>query len=303
MVRLRWFARGGQAPAFLAVVRGPSHIFEFVNEAYTQLVGHRPLIGRELAEALPEIREQGFSKLLDHVLETGEPYVGRAVPVLLERTLGAAPEERVLDFVYFPLIEADGSRNGVIVHGVDVTDHVRARRESEEARAQAEAANRAKSEFLAIMSHELRTPLNAIDGYSELLELGIRGPINESQREDLQRIRKSQRHLLGLINDVLSYARVETSSMRYNIVEVAVDETLALCDVLTEPQRRAKGIAFQYDGCEPVVAVRADRDRVQQIVINLLTNAMKFTDRGGARPRGCGSRSRDQPRSGSWHGW
>ncbi|HEY4132860.1 MAG TPA: ATP-binding protein, partial [Gemmatimonadaceae bacterium] len=175
----------------------------------------------------------------------------------------------------------DGSRDGVIAHGVDVTDHVRAMRESESARADAEAANRAKSEFLTIMSHELRTPLNAIGGYAELLELGIRGPVTDEMRDDLARIRKSQRHLLGLINDVLNYTRIEASRVKYEIEHVALDEALSTCEALTAPQRRAKNLEFDFEHCGPEVAARADRERLQQIIINLLTNAMKFTQSGG----------------------
>lgn len=270
-----------QSPSFIAVLRGPPYVFEMVNEAYYQLVGHRELLGRPVFEALPEARGQGFEKLLDGVVSTGVPFVGQSSPIMLARTAGAPPEERLLDFVYLPLVGGDGSRIGVIAHGVDVTEHVRARQESEHARAEAEAANRSKAEFLAVMSHELRTPLNAIGGYAEIIELGIRGPVTEEQREDLARIRRSQRHLLGLINDVLNYARVEASAVRYEISDVPVHETLVACDTLTAPQRRAKALTLSYAGSPSTLMIRADAERVQQIVLNLLTNAIKFTGTGG----------------------
>ncbi len=270
-----------QAPAFLAVMRGPDFVVDFVNEAYIQLVGRRDLIGRPVFEAIPETIEQGFQTLLRNVVETGEPFVGRAIPIFLARKPGAPPEERILDFVYYPLVEADGRRDGVIAHGVDVTNHTRAIRESEAARADAEAANRAKSEFLTIMSHELRTPLNAIGGYAEILELGIRGPVTDEQREDLNRIRKSQRHLLGLINDVLNYTRIEASSVSYEIERVSLDDALATCEALTAPQRRAKNLRFEFHRTDPPIRAHADRERLQQIIINLLTNAVKFTQPGG----------------------
>ena len=269
-----------QAPSFVAILGESPYIVEMANAAYYQLVGHRELIGRPVFDALPDARGQGFEQLLDNVISTGEPYVGTAVPLVLERTPGAPPEERLLDFVYFPRVEADGRRTGVIVHGVDVTEHVRARRDAEAARNEAEKANRAKSEFLAVMSHELRTPLNAIDGYAEIIELGIRGPVTEEQRGDLTRIRRSQRHLLSLINDVLNYARIEAAAVRYDITAVPLDEILASCDAITAPQRRAKGLSFGHSGCVGVV-VKADPERLQQILINLLTNAIKFTEPGG----------------------
>ena len=156
-----------------------------------------------------------------------------------------------------------------------------AREEAEEAKRVAEQANRAKSDFLAVMSHELRTPLNAIGGYAELMELGIHGAVTDGQRELLDRMQRSQRHLLGLINQVLNYARIDTGNVRYEISDVPLDEVLRPADALVLPQLRAKGLRYMYCGCDAVICVRADHDKLQQIVLNLLANAVKFTDRGG----------------------
>jgi PAS domain S-box-containing protein len=125
-----------QAPAFLAVLRSPDHVFEFANEAYMRLVGHRPIIGRRVVDALPEVREQGFIDLLDVVYSSGQTHVGRATPVMLERVPGSAPEQRYLDFVYKPLTSPDGTIEGIVAHGSDVTDAVTARRLIEESAAQ-----------------------------------------------------------------------------------------------------------------------------------------------------------------------
>ena len=160
--------------------------------------------------------------------------------------------------------------------------------EAEQARAEAEAASRAKSDFLAVMSHELRTPLNAIGGYAELLELGVRGPVTAAQIEDLARIQKAQRHLLGLINAVLNYTRVEAGGVHYVLRSVPLDETLATCEALTAPQLRAKRLEYHYAGCDPTLAVRADPEKLQQILLNLLSNAVKFTSAGGRVTLGCG---------------
>ena len=145
----------------------------------------------------------------------------------------------------------------------------------------AETANRAKSEFLAVMSHELRTPLNAIGGYAELLEMGIRGPVTPQQREDLARIQMSQRHLLGLINDVLNYAKLETGTVHYAMADVRAWDALAAAEGLVAPQARAKGLALSVSRCADDVVVRADADKLRQVLVNLLSNAVKFTDRGG----------------------
>jgi PAS domain S-box-containing protein len=284
-----------QAPAFLAVLRGPEHVFELVNSAYYQVVGHRELVGKPVLDALPEVRNQGFGELLDGVLATGEPFVGREIPVLLARTPGAPPEERFVNFVYLPLIEGDGTRAGVIAHGTDVTEQVRSRKEverlftleqqaraaAEKAYREAETANRAKGEFLAVMSHELRTPLNAIGGYAELLEMGIRGPVTPHQAEDLRRIQTSQRHLLGLINEVLNYAKLETGVVHYDVSNVRVRDALSSAEALVAPQARHKGLTLAVDDAPLERAVRADPEKLQQILVNLLSNAVKFTDRGG----------------------
>lgn len=153
-------------------------------------------------------------------------------------------------------------------------------RETEVARSEAEAANRAKSEFLAVMSHELRTPLNAIGGYAELIEMGIRGPVTEAQRTDLARIQASQRHLLGLINEVLNYAKLETGSVHYDINVVPVRNVLTDAEALVTPQVRAKHLTLQMGECPLDLAVRADAEKFRQIMVNLLSNAVKFTDSG-----------------------
>jgi signal transduction histidine kinase len=150
-----------------------------------------------------------------------------------------------------------------------------------DARKEAEAANRAKSEFLAVMSHELRTPLAAIDGYAELMELGVRGVLTEQQRHDLGRIREGQRSLLGLVNGVLNYSRVNAGAVQYERDNVSIDAVLRTCQGLLTPQARAKRLALIYTPCDPRLTVKSDREKLQQIVVNLLTNAVKFTEPEG----------------------
>jgi signal transduction histidine kinase len=146
---------------------------------------------------------------------------------------------------------------------------------------EAHAANRAKGEFLAVMSHELRTPLNAIGGYAQLLEMGVHGPITEEQRQDLERIRRSQQHLLGVISGILDFTRVEAGEVHYDVRDVPVHEVVAAAGAMIEPQARARSITYDCPPIDPPLFVRADRERLQQILINLLSNALKFTDGGG----------------------
>ncbi|MEO7964485.1 MAG: ATP-binding protein, partial [Gemmatimonadaceae bacterium] len=438
-----------QAPAFIAVLRGDDHVFEMANDAYHQLVGHREILGKAVRDALPEIRDQGFLELLDSVLASGQPFVGRELPVILERTPGVG-DPTFVTFVYHPITEVDGTHSGIFVHGFDVTDQVNARTAIEglnqrlkeqaaelevqttelqattdelrvstgelsartgvaektaaalaasehryrtlteavpvqvwtatadgaldfvssqvseyfgvphekalgdgwasfvhpddrpstaarwgeslqtgkpyeaefrliegatgeyrwhlaralpvraedgaiigwigtntdvegerRARAQAEAANEAKSDFLAVMSHELRTPLNAIGGYAELLAEGLRGPVTELQVQDLDRIQRSQRHLLGLINGILNFAKLDAGMIDYAVEDVAVDAVIAGCESLTLPQAEKKGLTLRYDNRRGELLARADSEKVQQVLLNLLSNAIKFTPSGG----------------------
>ncbi|GAC1650444.1 MAG: hypothetical protein NVS4B3_09220 [Gemmatimonadaceae bacterium] len=151
----------------------------------------------------------------------------------------------------------------------------------------AESANRTKTEFLAMISHELRTPLNAIGGHAQLMELGIHGSTTSEQLDALARIQRSQRHLLGLINGVLNFARAEAGRINYEMTNVPVDEVVATCVGLVGPQMRERGLVLDYQECGVGVVVRADHEKLRQIVLNLLSNAGKFTDRGGRVTLSC----------------
>lgn len=164
---------------------------------------------------------------------------------------------------------------------------VQDRLQMEALRSEAEAANRAKSDFLAVMSHELRTPLNAISGYVELMEMGVRGPITDLQREDLSRIQASQRHLLGIINEVLNYAKLERGNVWYEMERIPVHLALTDAESLLRPQLNAKGLTLIVDECATDVMVYADQEKLRQVLVNLLSNALKFTPHGGAVRLGC----------------
>jgi len=153
--------------------------------------------------------------------------------------------------------------------------------ELEAARLAADQANAAKSEFLAQMSHELRTPLNAISGHAQLIELGIYGPVTPEQLAALERISRSQRHLLGLINDVLNFARIEAGKVEYTMTDVALDVVLADIGAMIEPQMQAKHLRYEVRSSAERVVVRADKEKLEQILLNLLANAVKFTDASG----------------------
>jgi signal transduction histidine kinase len=180
-----------------------------------------------------------------------------------------------------PVRDDDGSIAGTLVVLIEVTSSVLARRQLVAERSGAEAANRAKSDFLAVMSHELRTPLNAIGGYADLMDLGILGPVTPEQRDAIERMQRSQRHLLGLINGVLNYAKIDAGAVEYSIEPIPMDEILATSEALMAPLAGEKDLLLRVVPCDHTVMARGDREKVQQIVLNLLSNAVKFTDAGG----------------------
>jgi PAS domain S-box-containing protein len=214
---------------------------------------------------------------------------------------------RLLEYAA-PLLDVAGSVRGAVGAFVDISERRRhelererllaaersareeaeaARGEAERARELAEAANRANSEFLAMMSHELRTPLNAIGGYIQLLDMGLRGPLTPEQRQDLIRVQTNQRHLTGLIDQVLSFARLERGTVLYELGHQQLTEALAALQPLIAPQLRAKQLTLRVEGPDPGLIVLADRAKLIQILLNLLSNAAKYTNATGTIAIAC----------------
>jgi PAS domain S-box-containing protein len=186
--------------------------------------------------------------------------------------------------------------NGRLVGFAKVTRDLTEKKQAEEREladmariAEAEASNRAKSEFLAAMSHELRTPLNAIGGYADLLKMGVRGEMNAQQREDLERIIVSQRHLLGIINDLLNFSRIEAGKLTYDVSPVDLTEVIEDVIRMIEPLAHAKKIEVRRTECLPGTVALGDKPKNEQILINLASNAVNYTQVGGWVSIGCGA--------------
>jgi len=193
--------------------------------------------------------------------------------------------------VITPLFGEHGDLMGYAKVTRDLTERRLAQqREVDDARrlAEVEASNRAKTGFLAAMSHELRTPLNAIAGYAQLMQEGVGGDVSDQHRDYLTRIRNSQQHLLGIVNDLLNYSRMEAGGVVYERELVFAHEVVEGVLAMVTPQIERKQLRLRRGACPPDVAAIADRLKVEQVVLNLLSNAVKFTPEEGTITVLCG---------------
>ena len=274
-----------QAPTFMTLLSGPSHKFEIANPSYLKLVG-REVVGKTLAEAMPDAVEQGFGTLLDRVYETGEAYIATGARFMSHSQPGVPAAERFVDFVYQPITGKDGRVTGIFVEGADVTDRetsdaaLRASEVKYRELAQALAqSNQAKDEFLATLAHELRNPLAAI---RNALTLQRRARHDERILESSGHIIERQMaHMVHLIDDLLDLSRLTRG-----IVELR-REPLSLIGVVrqavetSQPGMEQAGHRLVAHLPERDCVVDADETRLVQVLFNLINNAAKFTPRGG----------------------
>jgi PAS domain S-box-containing protein len=150
------------------------------------------------------------------------------------------------------------------------------------ARKEAEAANRIKTELFARLSHEFRTPLHAVSGYLEILQQNIHGGLTPEQHRDIERIHQAQEHLMALVNMILDFAKLEAGPIELSMAEIPIEETLLGAEALVFPQFAKKKISYNHHPGDSSLTVFADREKVQQILVNLLANAIKFTPSGGS---------------------
>jgi len=270
-----------QSPLAISIVEAPSGRRILANRAAERV------FGIPMADSLAgtSARLKGF-KTDGTPLEVGDWPLARAISggkvvideiIEIERPSG---ERRRICINSAPVLDAQGNVDAGVAIFWDVTEQHRAEQELRAARLEAEAASRAKSEFLAVMSHELRTPLSAIIGYEELLFDGITGPVNQNQRTQLGRIKVSATHLLSLIDEVLTLSRVEAGREVTHLERISVFVALHDASVLALPLASDKGLTLEVVRAPKGVEVWADETKLRQILLNLLTNAIKFTDAG-----------------------
>ena len=277
-----------QTPLAIGIVDAVDGKFLFINGEFERIMGMRPQSSKAF-----DAEGGGYTGF--HT--DGSPVTADEWPTARALRRGEVVREEVLRLVprNAPPIEVTANAapvrdaDGKIVAGVlvfrDVTAQRKAAEDLRRAHEAAAAANQAKSEFLAVMSHELRTPLNAIGGHIQLIEMGVHGPINNAQRDALQRVQRSQRHLLSLINDLLNFTRIESGRVDYQVTEIPLEPLVAEAVAMIEPMLASNTLT-----CDIVdspyapdlsVVVRADREKAQQILLNLLSNAIKFTPQNG----------------------
>jgi len=261
-----------QAPGIIAVLRGPDHVFELTNRSYLQLVGKRALVGKAVRDALPEVQGQGYFELLDQVYQSGQPFVGHAVPLRVRRDPDAPLEEHFIDFVYQPIHDQQGKVAGIFVEGSDVT----ARKRVED---ELRAANQQKDQFLAMLAHELRNPLAPITTAAQLLQRGQLDPPAIQRASDI--IARQAQHMTSLVNDLLDVSRVTRGLVTIN------REPLAMRDVVHEAVEQVRSLVdarhhtLHCEIAQGPLRVAGDRTRLIQVLSNILHNAAKYTAPGG----------------------
>jgi signal transduction histidine kinase/DNA-binding response OmpR family regulator len=268
-----------KAPAFMCTLKGPQHIFDIVNENYFQLVGERDIVGKTVAEALPEVVEQGYVQFLDDVYNTGNSFIAKDAHVMLQRQLHGPQEERILDFVYLPLKDTEEKVYGILVHGIDITERKRAEVGLRKLADELSQSNQHKTEFLAILAHELRNPLAPIRNGLELLRLTADDPAAFSKVRDMMQRQVDQ--MVHLIDDLLDIARISNGKLELKKNRVTLSKIVGQAVETSMPIINANQHVLTVDVPDSPIFCNADQMRLSQVLSNLISNSAKYTPTGG----------------------
>ncbi|HSC69211.1 MAG TPA: response regulator [Cellvibrio sp.] len=268
----RWRQLFTKSPAFMCVLTGPDHLFEYANPRYLELIGNRDVVNKPLREALPEIAEQGFNELLDFVYSTGQSHTGIATPILLMDQAAGVERQLFLDFVYHPIRNAENDITGIFVNGYDVTERVL----SEQSLAE---QDRRKDEFLAMLAHELRNPLAPIRNSSELLKQTALDDASVHRLGDL--ISRQVNQLTRLIDDLLEVSRISQGRMELQKGPVQLDQAIKFAIESTSLGVTEKKLQLDYVCADDQLLIDGDYARIAQSLINIIVNATKYTEAGG----------------------
>ncbi len=257
-----------QAPVFIAVLRGPEHIFELTNRQYLELIGNRNVLGKSLSEAIPETVEQGFVAILDRVFQTGEPFLGHNQLVRLSRSPGQPLDDRYLDFVYQPMREADESISGIMVLGVDITE----RRRMETALMQSEKLA-AVGRLSASIAHEINNPLEAVTNLLYLI--GQSPDLSDSVRDFTRMAQQELARVSQIATQTLRFYRQSTAQSGARIHDL-LDSVLKLY----QGRLTSAGVEVERDYRTPQPLLCFEGE-LRQVFTNLIGNALDATRNGG----------------------
>jgi PAS domain S-box-containing protein len=264
------------APAFIASLRGPEHIYELANPKYYELVGQRDLVGRRVREALPEAAGQGFFELLDNVYLTGVPFVGNEMPMTIANGTGRVPELHYLNFVYQPVTDVNGAVSGIICHGVDVTEQVLSRRLLQESENQLRQSQKLESVGMLAggIAHDFNNLLTVITGYSELTLLRLSN--GDPLARNIEEIQKAAERAASLTRQLLAFSRKQ----------VLQPKIIDLNSIITDLEKMLGRLLGEDLELRTLPAlglgrVKADPGQIEQVILNLVVNARDAMPNGG----------------------
>ena len=270
-----------QAPVGISILEGPQHTFTFANAAYRTLLRGREVVGKPLLEAVPELRGQGIDELINQVIATGQPFIGNELPVRLDRGGKGESEDVFYNLVYSPKRDARGEVDGILVCASDVTEQVQARRRVESLIEELKLAHERKDEFLAMLAHELRNPMAAI-GMALLMLERSQGLVDEQKMAKHRATAQRQLgNLVRLVDDLLDVSRITRGQIELRKVEVNLVDLVQNALSSARPTVEQRGHALSLTVGSGALALDADPTRLEQVVVNLLNNAAKYTEPGG----------------------
>jgi signal transduction histidine kinase/ActR/RegA family two-component response regulator len=269
-----------QAPSFVCMLAGPEHVFEFVNRAHRELFNSGEWIGKPVREAFTDLAGQGYYELLDEVYRTGKRHIGEAAMARFRRVPGGPMEDRLLTFVYEPVVDAAGHVTGIFCEGSDVTDMHRAQQALRESESRLRDADRRKDEFLATLAHELRNPLAPLRSALYLVQQGAGGVGSPGMQALHGMMERQVDQMVRLVDDLLDVARITQGKTALRVEPVDMARVVQNAVETTAPGVKQAGCEIEVSLPSGGAWVSGDAVRLTQVLSNLIGNAVKFSGAG-----------------------